>query len=354
MGRAALAIALVALSIFVLVPVILGAITYTRGHYYPRLKSREVMVGDCYQGKKIDCVVLWVDGSDPVWQEKFKKAVGLESLDQNRYNCQINEIRWCVQQARIQPWIDRIFIVTDEQKHNISGVTWVDHSDIFPEYVKRPCFNSSVIETYIHRIPTLSETFLYLNDDMIFTKPLPKNFFELPSGQLRLFASDWGVDARLARAATLGSETVSLNLMNSDSFFREKYKVPTLQYLSLGNHGPTVCSVSGMTQLLEDIGEERLRQDAQFQTRDASNLIVTQFLWKHYASLKKMGVWTNRSYNCEYIWLNNSTFINGIQLRRLRHVKPDVICINDSRTANFDETSKKVVDWLQSHIPLAP
>ncbi|WP_367891009.1 hypothetical protein [uncultured Dialister sp.] len=40
-----------------------------------------------------------------------------------------------------------------------------------------PCFNSSVIEAYIWRIPSLSEHFLYGNDDMFFYKPLSPDFF---------------------------------------------------------------------------------------------------------------------------------------------------------------------------------
>ena len=43
----------------------------------------------------------------------------------------------------------------------------VPHWDIFPNSSHLPTFSSPAIEAHIHRIPGLSDTFLYLNDDVM-------------------------------------------------------------------------------------------------------------------------------------------------------------------------------------------
>lgn len=58
----------------------------------------------------------------------------------------------------------------------------VKHSQILPA-AALPTFNSNVIESYIHRIPALSEQFLFFNDDTHICVPTPWTGFFTPSGQ---------------------------------------------------------------------------------------------------------------------------------------------------------------------------
>jgi len=57
----------------------------------------------------------------------------------------------------------------------------VRHSDIIPSSIL-PTFNSTVIENFIHKIPNLSEHFLYINDDWIVLKPRQWYHFFTPQG----------------------------------------------------------------------------------------------------------------------------------------------------------------------------
>jgi hypothetical protein len=71
------------------------------------------------------------------------------------------------------PWIHTIFIVTDEQNpplkelYQSHKIILVDHKEIIPSSLL-PTFFSDVIESYLHNIPTLSEIFIYNNDDVFF------------------------------------------------------------------------------------------------------------------------------------------------------------------------------------------
>ncbi|MDE5610892.1 MAG: Stealth CR1 domain-containing protein [Odoribacter sp.] len=135
----------------------------------------------------IDLVYLWVDGNDPNWQAKRNQTIGVTD-EHSSVNCDgryanHDELRYSLRSAELfAPWIHRIFIVTDNQVPewlNTSNpkIRIVDHTEILPSEAL-PCFNSSVIEHFIWRIPGLSERFLYANDDMYFGKPVnPEDFF---------------------------------------------------------------------------------------------------------------------------------------------------------------------------------
>lgn len=146
---------------------------------------------------KIDAVITWVDGEDPAHKAKRQKY-GPQSLfkvndiaGSTRYTS-VGEIFWCVASLnRFAPWINRIFIVTDNQNPGLDEfmsqhfpecaipMEIVDHKDIFRGYEDcLPTFSSVSIETMTWRIPGLSDCFIELNDDMMFVAPAdPSDFF---------------------------------------------------------------------------------------------------------------------------------------------------------------------------------
>ncbi len=135
----------------------------------------------------IDLVYLWVDGSDPKWVEKRNACIGLPK-EGSGVNCKgryadNDELKYSLRSVELYaPWIRRIFIVTDEQiprwlDTSNPKIRIVDHKEIMPA-VCLPCFNSTVIEHHLHRIPGLAERFLFANDDMFFNQPVaPGDFF---------------------------------------------------------------------------------------------------------------------------------------------------------------------------------
>ena len=58
-----------------------------------------------------------------------------------------------------------------------SNVFVVFHKDIFDSNCTYPTFNSNTIECYLHKIPHLTEVFIYLNDDVFLRNILIENLF---------------------------------------------------------------------------------------------------------------------------------------------------------------------------------
>lgn len=133
----------------------------------------------------IDFVVLWVDSSDKNWLSKkkqYKPEIDIEN-EACRYRDWGIFKYWFRAVEQYAPWVNHIYLVTDNQKPewiNLDNpkLTIVDHKEIIDnKYL--PTFNSQAIEMNLHKIPGLSEHFVYFNDDMYLGKPVkPTDFFK--------------------------------------------------------------------------------------------------------------------------------------------------------------------------------
>ncbi|XP_054272957.1 N-acetylglucosamine-1-phosphotransferase subunits alpha/beta [Macrosteles quadrilineatus] len=100
------------------------------------------------------------------------------------------ELRYSLRSLeKFAPWVRKVFIVTNGQLPywlDLSNprVQIVPHESIFTNSSHLPTFSSPAIETHLHRIPGLSEKFLYFNDDILLGEEvLPEDFISPRGGQ---------------------------------------------------------------------------------------------------------------------------------------------------------------------------
>ena len=134
----------------------------------------------------IDIVIPWVDGSDPEWQEAFKKYVALETGRDN--NTEIRYRDWDNMQylfrgiEKFAPWVRKVHLITTGQKPkwlnmDAPKLNFVRHEDFIPKEFL-PTFSVRPIELNLHRIEGLAEHFVYFNDDYFLLRPVqPERFF---------------------------------------------------------------------------------------------------------------------------------------------------------------------------------
>lgn len=134
----------------------------------------------------IDFVVTWVDMDDPCWQADFEKYSGKGRNEKNG----VSKARfrdygllkyWFRGIEKFAPWVRKIHFVTCGQKPawldpDNEKINLVSHRDFIPEQYL-PTYNSVVIERYIHKIPGLSEHFVYFNDDFFIIRPVERERF---------------------------------------------------------------------------------------------------------------------------------------------------------------------------------
>jgi hypothetical protein len=148
--------------------------------------KRDLTPAQATNGEAIDIVYLWVDGNDPAW--RLKRAFSAARLtDEHRARMAAHgnvegrfrdndELRYSLRALeRFFPRHGHVYLVTDAQVphwlRDSDRVTVIDHKDLMPA-ASLPTFDSGHIESYLHRIPNLSERFFYFNDDVFFGAPV--------------------------------------------------------------------------------------------------------------------------------------------------------------------------------------
>jgi hypothetical protein len=137
--------------------------------------------------KDVDVVFTWIDNGDKIWQEQYEyyskrisnKTLGLFAKDMARFENH-DELKYALKSVKYYlPWVRNIFLVTDNQIPNYlldENVIVIKHNNIIDnKYL--PTFNSHVIEAHLHKIPDLSENFIYFNDDVFAARKLPQSHF---------------------------------------------------------------------------------------------------------------------------------------------------------------------------------
>lgn len=241
---------------------------------------------------KIDVVFTWVDGSDPEWIKKKNRALSSverfseKSFDKSRWDDK-DELKYSLRSIhKNMPWINNIYIVTDSQKpswldESHPSVSLISHGVIFPDHEVLPVFNSRAIETCLHRIPGLSDVFVYFNDDMFVCRKTPDSCFVMKDGRLK----SWALKKQPLKAGDAESfkhdSYVSAG-MNAANIIQEKWCFNTLYRMA---HAPYVARKELLEALESEYPEafDRTRQ-AKFRSHRDIPVISFFYPWYYYFS----------------------------------------------------------------------
>lgn len=130
---------------------------------------------------QIDYVFPYVDCSKADWQASYAACTG-NKVDAQRFDGHEDLLKYKFRAIeKWMPWIGTIHLLVSEENQvpkwiDRSKVHVVLHKEFIPlEYL--PTFNSCTIEMFLHNIPSLSEKFIYGNDDMYANDILKPKFF---------------------------------------------------------------------------------------------------------------------------------------------------------------------------------
>jgi hypothetical protein len=119
----------------------------------------------------VDVVFTHVNSHDPEWRASFDQHYhnGAEPIF-NRYR-DWGELRYAMRSVfQHASWVRRVYLVVSSPQQvpawlNTSVVRVVYHHQLFDDPAHQlPTFNSLAIESVLHRIPGLSQLFLYFNN----------------------------------------------------------------------------------------------------------------------------------------------------------------------------------------------
>src|SRR6185295_14987593 len=142
----------------------------------------------------VDVVYTWVDDSFPGYLELLGRyAKSGHDVNPNRTRDNIDVLRYSLRSvAAYAPFIRHIYILSCAPQvprwlaKDRNGNSVIHHDAVLDASVL-PTFNSFAIVSAMSRIPGLSRRFFYIEDDMLFGRPVTLADFADESGRLRLF-----------------------------------------------------------------------------------------------------------------------------------------------------------------------
>lgn len=324
--------------------------------------------------KKIDFVVLWVDGENPRWKReraRFCPQMGDNGNDTNRYRDWGLMRYWFRGVEQFAPWVNRIFFVTDGQVPDWLNLEHprlrqVSHREYIPEKYL-PTFNSNVIELWIHRIPDLQEHFVLFNDDMFLTAPVrPEDFFRdgLPcESALMDIVTSPGPEDCLPHMLTNNFSLINRHFdkkqvlrENMRKFFTLRYGSDLLRNILLcpfryfscfrDPHLPSSYLKSTFEKVWKEEGE-LLEQCADHRIRSKSDL--THWLMKCWQICEGNFSPRRTSWGHHYeLWEDETDRIS----REIERQKYRAVCLNDSKTEiEFEKVRQKLADSFERILP---
>lgn len=323
----------------------------------PRLTHAHDLLGgplleDLAATQPIDAVFTWVNHADTHWQTLYAEArpeitnQESDAAAASRFRNN-DELRFSLRSLhRNLPWIRRILIVSNchapawlDTGHD--RIVWVDHSDIIPpEYL--PTFNSHVIESYLHHAPSLSERFLYLNDDFFVMQPMqPSDFFT-------------GAGLSLSRLEPAGMVYGAPQDGDPD-YLNAARRAAGLIYSSLGfvptqlhQHAPFALQRS----VLEEMEIRWADHYAAFRGnkfRDTGDLNVPSFMYHHYAIGTRRALFDPRR---TVLIKSNEPATQAVRMKRAMTELVDFVCINEGGTSDPPQGWAEMVDtFMMTHFP---
>ncbi len=192
-------------------------------------------------------------------------------------------------------WVRSIYIVTDNQVPNWykefdQRVKFISHEDIFLNKADLPTFNSHAIESNLHRIPGLSEHFLYFNDDFFLRSAVkPCDFFSKDGAQTKFF---WSEQVFIPESLDEESVPVDIAAWNNVAFLEKNYGYTTNRKFK---HTPMALKKSVLEQL-ESEHPEIFISNAAARFRSNNDYSIVSALIHHYGYANKSAIPANISY----------------------------------------------------------
>lgn len=274
----------------------------------------------------IDVVITWVDTTDEAWIKRYENTLKKPFKRSVRWSPERappdTELSLCLKLIRKNvPWVRNVFILTQQQdpKCRTKNEILIDHSEIGLGLV----FNVLAIEPSLHKIPGLSEHFLYFNDDFYAVRKLTRDLFFTDEGKTIVQFEEHNENDNI------WNKTIrhTLKIYNSNNL---KLIVP---------HTPYALTKSQMTEAERQFPEywEKSRNALLRGDQGEINSIMATYIH----SLRNSTAIQDTASNLKYVYIEYP-----IDIKMFTHwfniYPPHIICINE-----FNTTKKELYDSIE-------
>lgn len=303
---------------------------------------------------EIDIVFSWVDGTDLEFQRQRAKrmrsyVVGDGDDSEARFR-QIDELKYALRSVdAYAPWVRNIYIATDSPRPawlaEHPRVKIMRSEDFFADPSVLPTHNSHAVESQLHRIPGLSEHFLYSNDDMFFARPVGPEMFFSPGGITRFVEASTRIGLGDNSPERSGFENAA---RVNRALLKERFGRVITRHLE---H----CAAPLRTSVLFEMEQEFAEQfsgTAASPFRSATDISVTNSFYHYYALLTGRAV---PQPDARVLYVETTLADAAKQMRMLaRKRRFDMFCLNDGSKPEIsvEKRTRIVTEFLESYFPV--
>ena len=294
-----------------------------------------IFVAKC---KKMDIVITYVNGLDPVWQADYERYTNQPVLEKRFRDW--GTLRYLFRGiAENMSFIRKVHLVVSHESQvpewiNREEVHIVLHKDIIPaEFL--PTFNCNPIEMHLHRIEGLDEEYLYFNDDVFPMKPCEAmDFFK--GGKCFLGMSHHLFVGNMFKAIC----------RNSDRIARRALGLKPRWFFLRPQHICTPMFKSECGEVYSKVPAE-IAKTAASRIRNEHNL--NQYLFLDYMYLK--GRLVNKRLSKKHFSVG---IVSGEKLHHfITNPSHKLVCINDVQLSEerYTELRKALLDAFEERFP---
>lgn len=302
----------------------------------------------------IDLVFTWVNADDPNWQALYAAHAPQTITDGNsrsRFHSR-DELMYALRSwEKNAPFIRKFFVVS-----NCAPPSWLDLSNERLEWVPHeailpvdalPTFSSHAIETCLHKIPGLSNHFIYSNDDNLITRTAKPTDFYFPNGIAKVRLEPYGM---VNGSATKGHPDYLNGARNANRLIEQEFSRSTTQLVT---HSPQPL----LKEVLEEIESKyasELYQTTHNRFRNYDDVALTGYMHAHYAILSSKAVFDETP--VRLIQQNHKFGKIFSDLITAKATQPSSlplsICLNDGADSHLNETwNNSVKAFLDAFYP---
>ena len=232
----------------------------------------------------IDVVYMWVDGALPGYNDVLSQYAETQfDRDPARTRDNLDLLRYSMRSLeRHAPWIRKVFILTCRPQvpawlDRSNGKVEVIHHDQVMEPAHLPTFNSLSIVSHVHKIPGLSPDFIYLDDDILFLRPVGTDDFVSPQGRQYIFPDRHWAPRYASAAEKQGQKPWNLALSASNELLDQMVGAQRRRQV---NHVPLMINRDLWREMLEHFPEAVARtRGSRFR---AEGNIAVEFMYPYF------------------------------------------------------------------------
>ena len=302
----------------------------------------------------VDVVYTWVDDAWTGYRDLLRQhSASRHDLNPNRTRDNLHVLKYSLRSLeRYAPWVRNVILVTCRPQVPAwlnTNVVRVVHHDEFMPPDHLPTFNSFAIVSNLHRIPDVSERFLYVEDDRLFGRAIGAADFWDAQGRTRVYEA-WRGTPGAGQQSTAGASPWNLALAYSNALLDERFGCRPRRQVKFAplaiERALWMKMVAAWPEAFERTSASRFR---------AQGNIAPEHLYPHVLLESGAGVRVPRTTALRHAWyqpINNVTLLQRAGFARLRWLSPKLVCLNDNFGERPNPSAVRVVKRaLESWFP---